>query len=552
MNVAALLLGLALGQPAEPDYYPLKSRNIKLPVVFKKDKAAIREVQLFVSRDQGATWELAANDAPPSRESFAYHAKEDGLYWFHLVEIDLKGRREPADLTKVPPDLKVLVDTAAPVVRFTDVRRLGDEVVVQWTVEEKHPDEAATKVVFRPAGAADPTPWQEVSVPESSRTGVRFNPGVPGAVVVKVTAQDLVGSKGEAVREVPAAGGTGQTTTSLSPGIVAPLPPVQTPPAAALPDTLAPLPPTGPAPVPAVPAPTFDPPTAPPVSSPMGVVQPIATGQGVAPVAAAEPRPPIATTAGPVAAAPVYVANPAAADLPRVDVINQLRFNLAYNVEQNGPSGISRVDLWVTRDDGRSWGKWSQHDGRETPIRVTLDVPGNRAVEGPYGFRLVPVSGAGLSDNAPAGGDAPDMRVVVDVTPPVIKLFQPYSEPNAPDTLVVPWEAADKNFGDEPIALDWSELPTGPWRPVAGGAGDGVVPVAGVAGGVTRRLPNSGRYAWRVPANLPTHKVYLKVSARDQAGNVSEVMTPHPVLVDLARPRVKISGIVTAPPAGRP
>lgn len=215
---------------------------------------------------------------------------------------------------------------------------------------------------------------------------------------------------------------------------------------------------------------------------------------------------------------------------------------MAYEVEQRGPSGISRVDLWVTRDDGRSWMKWSQHGGRETPVHVALDTRTNTVQEGLYGFRLVPVSGAGLSDPAPVSGDAPDMRVVVDITPPVVKIFAPESDPMQRDTLLIQWEAIDRNFGEDPITLEWSEHPNGPWRSVAATGGDGIAPATAIGGAMVKRLPNSGRYPWRVPVGLPP-KVYLKVAARDAAGNTTEVVTPAPILVDLTKPRAKITGI---------
>jgi hypothetical protein len=44
--------------------------------------------------------------------------------------------------------------------------------------------------------------------------------------------------------------------------------------------------------------------------------------------------------------------------------------------------------------------------------------------------------------------------------------------------------------------------------------------------------------------------VFLKVIARDAAGNAREVITRDPVLVDLVRPKAKISGIVG--PSGTP
>ena len=248
---------------------------------------------------------------------------------------------------------------------------------------------------------------------------------------------------------------------------------------------------------------------------------------------ASDPGPqPIAVGAG-------YAPAPAAVPQANTKHINFLRFDLQYQLE-SGPSGVSRIDLYVTRDEGRTWTRWSQHDGRESPLRVQLDARFNQQPEGDYGFRLVPVSGAGLTDGAPKAGSAPEMRVHVDVTPPMIKVFAPTADPNQRNTLVLHWEATDRNFGQDPIAIEWSEQPTGPWKPVAG---DGVVSVASQPPAMANRLPNTGTYSWVLPATLSTHQVYLKFAAWDVAGNRSEVVTPRPVLVDLTRPRVKIQGI---------
>jgi hypothetical protein len=233
----------------------------------------------------------------------------------------------------------------------------------------------------------------------------------------------------------------------------------------------------------------------------------------------------------------------------RSQVINYLAFDMSYEVESRGPSGISRVDLWVTRDDGRTWMKWSQHDGKGTSVRVNLGVPANPQPEGAYGFRVVPVSGAGLSEREPAAGDAPDLRVVVDVTSPQLDLFPPVGDPSSADTLVIQWKSSDKNFGEEPIAIEWSDKPTGPWQSVALGQ-DGVQ-LAGTMATQPRKLANTGSYAWRVPAGLPP-KVFLRVTATDAAGNHKEIITRDPVLVDLVKPRAKISGIVGPATTPRP
>ena len=70
--------------------------------------------------------------------------------------------------------------------------------------------------------------------------------------------------------------------------------------------------------------------------------------------------------------------------------------------------------------------------------------------------------------------------------------------------------------------------------------------------GSGNRVPNTGSYAWQLPASMTTHKVYLKFTAWDAAGNKSEVVTQSPVTVDLIRPRAKIQGISIGTTIPRP
>jgi hypothetical protein len=569
MNFAmTALVGLSLAQPPAADYFPMGTRTIKLPIDYKKDRKQIGLVQLYVARNGENMWAQEA-EVYPDRDAFVFTAKDDGIYWFQIVTIDRQGRKDPPDVTKEAPALKVVVDTVKPAVAFTNVRRTGEEVVVEWEVKDKYPDESGTRVYFRAAGAAE-SYWQEVTLPAGSRHGVRFPSGTSGPVVVRVVAKDLAGNVGEGLRDVPAPGGVNQVSTSmLPPNVAAPAMPPAVSPTLPPPESLAPTGPLGPAapvapPVTPVVTQPFAPPVNPNPTVPVapGSGQPIASGQGVPTSPPAEPRHPVVAagpTAPPVAGPNVLATgsgNPAVAaagvETTRAQVIGFPQFNLSYEVEQRGPSGISRVDLWVTRDDGRTWLKWSQHDGRESPlpVRVALDVRGNTQLEGLYGFRLVAVSGAGLSDPPPMSGDAPDLRVVLDVTHPVVKIFEPTSDPAQRDTLVIQWEAADRNFGDDPITLEWSEGPAGPWRPVATSGNEGVVPATAVGGAAARRVANTGRYPWRVPMGLPA-KVYLKVTARDAAGNTTEVVTPTPILIDLSKPRAKITGIGAMTPIQR-
>ncbi len=570
MNFAAALVAVSLGQPPAPnvavaDYYPINSRTIKLPIKYDKDRKAIRQVKLHVARNGENTWYQEAA-VPPDRDSFTYVAKEDGVYWFLMVEEDLQGRNIPADLTRQPPDLKVLVDTLPPRVQFTNVKRSGEEIVIEWFVDDKHPEENNTRVHFRPS--ASDSYWQEVTLPAGSKSGVRFPAGTTNPVIVRVTAYDAAGNKTEATRELGGPNAANTEVTSLSAPAT---PPVGTGIAVATNTVIPPQENLGQGPLGPIPptAPPVSPPTqhrtvvmdpaggmmpvqnviqnpAVPLSPQMGVVT---TPQQTLPTVDAHTNlvttttmpgghmggpTPVAVWTGPTTPAPPMV------EMSRVQVINYLNFDLGYELESRGPSGISRLDLWVTRDEGRTWLKWSQHDGKATNVRVNLNVPANPQPEGAYGFKVVPVSGAGLSEKEPTSGDTPDMRVVVDVTPPLLDLFPPTGDPTSPDTLVIQWKARDNNLGEEPITIEWSEKPTGPWLPVAT-AGD-VVQVA-TAVPQAKRLANTGNHAWRVPTGLPP-RVFLRVTARDAAGNTKELITRDPILVDLVKPRAKISGIV--------
>lgn len=519
MNLTALaLLALAAG-PAQPpaDVLPTKSRDLKLDIDYKPDqRKSIQQVQLCVSQDQGQSYQVM-DAVTADKDHLLFHAPADGIYWVNMVIVFRNGKRDPADVSQVAPAMKLMVDATAPVVRITNAQRAGDEVAVEWTVDEKFPDDAKTQVMYKAVGPAAVGDWQPLPAGSVAKRTAKFKPVMPGPIAVQVVAQDLAGNTGTASREVP----TGVTVGYMP---------------------AAPQPPTADSPLP------------PPALGPLGGGAPVAptlppsvpAAEPMAPAAAPPASTPLPVSAGATAPKPIDVwtgaqPQPSYQDPPsNVQFIKFARFDLQYQVD-GGPSGISRIDLYVTRDDGRSWTKWSSHDGRESPLRVRLDTPFNTQREGDYGFRLVPVSGAGLTDDAPTPGTPPEFRIHLDETPPLIRPYQPTADPTQRGALVLHWQASDRNFGKDPIAIDWSEQPTGPWKPVTGG--DGLAPAGGVPTG--NRVPNTGSYAWQLPASMTTHKVYLKFTAWDAAGNKSEVVTQSPVLVDLMRPRAKIQGIST-------
>ena len=210
---------------------------------------------------------------------------------------------------------------------------------------------------------------------------------------------------------------------------------------------------------------------------------------------------------------------------PPLTFVKDKQISIDYQVDKVGPSGIGKVDLWMTQDDGRTW-RWLADDPDLTPP-ITVDLPG----EGVYGFRIVVQSKAGLGKRGPVSGDPPEMRVEVDLTPPVAQLYAPEPDPHQRNALTITWNATDKNLTSTPVSLQWAERKDSEWHEIAS------------------NLPNTGRFTWMLPPNLP-FRVYMRLIVRDSSGNVSMAETSEPVLVDLSEPEGRITGL--ASPTRRP
>ncbi|MGL4422869.1 MAG: hypothetical protein ACRCZF_19535, partial [Gemmataceae bacterium] len=460
--VVVLFMSAVVGGPlfgqATPDYYPMNSRTVKLGIIYEATKKAkIRQTELFVSRNQGQTWEYESS-VKPDTDSFMFVAKDDGLHWFQMVTLFTDGTRDPIDVTKNGDIQKLLVDSTAPVVRLSTAQKQGEEIQVEWAIEERFLNDSKTVVSYRPAIGTE-ADWKEVP---HAKNRARFNPQSNAALIVRVTVEDLVGNTNTASREVgsPAGG----ATTSPTPAAGTSAEPARTPTLSA-PELL----------VPAITAPvvalTADMKVT-PAPSPSAVAAPAGTPPAPTPVPTTPTAPPaLASGSGagttPVSVAPMAVSPPSQPELPVAQLVNYTNLELPVSLEA-GPSGVKNMDLYVTRDDGRSWQRLSQHDGRDTNLKVNLRPRNETNVDGVYGFRIVATSGAGLSDELPRSGTVPEMRVQVDMTPPVITIYEPTTEPNQKDLLMLNWQVTDKNMGKAPVALEWSEGPSGPWKPCAG------------------------------------------------------------------------------------
>jgi hypothetical protein len=190
--------------------------------------------------------------------------------------------------------------------------------------------------------------------------------------------------------------------------------------------------------------------------------------------------------------------------------VNSKRLNFNYDLRDIGPSGVSTVDVWYTRE-GQGWQKFDRGI-QQAGGTVEVDE------EGVYGISFIPRTGFGGGKEPPAKGENPQMWVEVDTTKPSVTLIG--IQPSAGGRVLrIDWSASDKNLTRKPVVLSYAEQKTGPWIPF------------------TVPMDNTGTYVWNIPPNTPT-SMYLRVEAADQAGNLGISESESPIRVDLAQPNV--------------
>jgi hypothetical protein len=189
---------------------------------------------------------------------------------------------------------------------------------------------------------------------------------------------------------------------------------------------------------------------------------------------------------------------------------------------------VKKIEVYITQDEGQTWYKYSETLNSNPPLQ--LDLP---ARDGLYGFRMVLYSGVGQSEGPPRPGDPPDFRLLVDRTPPQINVFEPSLDPTQPNALVIRFKATDANLVPGSVALYWRSRMDQPWQPLATDPPHPSAQTAGVQ-----------ECSWIITPDVP-NSVYLRVTAKDQAGNVGEFVTRDPVTVDLNKPVARFKAITS-------
>lgn len=517
---------LSLGQ-VPSDVLITNQRALSIPVNIQESRRAeLRELVLYASNDQGRTWSQVAAMLP-TQTAFTFNAPIDGTYWLRVAVVNHQGKQEPENLYQGPPNQKVVIDTMKPLLRLKMVERQGDEIAVAWELQEDNPDWPSFRLEYQPKDGGPA--WTPIPATAGLTGQTRFRPTTPAPITVRLSMKDKAENQAFILADVmgtitttafnnpQVAQGPGAPPAPMFPGV--PAAPLSGTPAAA--DSPPPLPPIASTPT----APREAPKTFPPVP-PSAVTAPW-NAPGAKPI---EQDKVVASTQALAAAPPVPPAAAPRRELPPLRYVNHTDVTLDYELRKVGPSGVGSIDLWWTQNDGQTWELYAKDpEGMNGTAangthKRTLELPG----DGVYGFALVVKSKAGLGKPPPRAGDVPDIRIEVDTTPPVADLYVPQPDPQKINTLLLKWSARDQNLVATPIQLEWSAKREGPWQSIA------------------PPLPNTGKFAWPLPDNLPV-QVFLRMRVRDLAGNEGIAVTSDAQLVDLSEPEGRLLNVTVSP-----
>lgn len=579
----ALLTSCFQQSPTLVEEWPLNTPKFQIPIrVQNERKENIKELVLYVSKNNGKTWEVHTR-AKPNQEAFSFAATEDGPHWFSIAVVDTNGRQEPPDITKAQVGQKVLVDTKKPELKLK-AHKNGDEIQVKWEVKDSNADINSMKLECKIEGN-DSNEWIPISIKPGMDGSGTFKVQGAGMLSVRLQVSDTAGNFASIIVDV----GSAKNAVAM-PNLAAIPMPMGVPQASDLiaesnksifnpqvstiseksldtnslaSNNTVPIPPFANKPTPvnnlnvastAIPLPAGNPlpeDESPRNAQPSGVpVFPVSRGSKDLEIGTTTPTQTIPawnnSTAGPTpsgvlasSAHPPVPVNVAAQKtnetvnkrvLPSLKIVNKKQVRIDYEVAKFGPSGLGSVEIYCTTDEGQTWNLALTESSPMVDPRSLLPIKGSVVVpiaqEGvQVGYYMVVKSKAGLGKSPPVNGDLPHIRVEVDTTFPEAVLFSPLPEPGRQDSLILTWKATDRNLSANPVTMEWSDKKDGPWNPIG-----------------PNELPNTGKFNWIMPSAMPA-SVYLKLTVRDSAGNTAVAQTQEPLLIDLNVPEVNVLGI---------
>jgi len=467
----AFIIGLAAisGGPASAQEAPVFTKNTRFRIPYRYDademqKLGAKEIRLFVSYDQGSQWQFV-NRVAPQAGKFEFEAPGDGEYWFAVRTVDFQNRLHPEGVVN-SPGLKVTVDSTAPTLDIRLSQLEPGKIELHWDARDGNIDLTTLKLESIEPGTST---WQQVSIVPQATGKTSWSVPEGGVVRVRGTVGDLASNAAFSETQVQIASRVSNKVPAFQPDFSQPVA-------------------GGSSPRMGKPSNGF---SSSFVTDDVDRRPAIVRDRYAAPSTSQQ-------TSG------------------RSRLVNTPRFQIAYQVEDIGPSGLSGVEFYITENGGSKWFGYGNDPDRQSPFEVVVPR------DGEYGFVLRARSGAGLAADPPQAGEKPSIVVVVDQTPPVAQLLGAQQGQGSDlSRILIRWNASDQHLADSPVSLSYATETVGPWKPISGW------------------LANTGSFSWTIGPGVPP-RMYIRLAVRDAAGNVTRVESSQPVVVDLSKPTARI------------
>jgi hypothetical protein len=219
--LAVSCLSPAIAQaPANPPetFFPTPAFRIPFSV---PPGARVYLAKLYVSRDQGKTWQYVSQVRPEAKE-FTYTSNDgEGSYWFAVQTITPEG-------TAIPPDIRgnndgqvirVVVDSRPPTVEVTLMHGQDGTARVDWKTFDEYLAPETLNLEYRiPPG----NQWYPVYGLRKEATGSHTWSAGTQPIEVRISVQDRAGNVGRGTSSgatpggVPSTGGVAPSTSRPS------------------------------------------------------------------------------------------------------------------------------------------------------------------------------------------------------------------------------------------------------------------------------------------------------------------------------------------------
>jgi len=230
LSIAQVLTMVAAGNTPDaaqsavaalPD--PISTRQTYFAIPFEIDQIehptlGAAEIQLYVSRDRGVTWQHSTSVTPKTKH-FLFRASGDGEYWFAVRTRDRAGNHRPPIVRD--PGLRVLVDTQVPELSLQAQRDPTGRIVAKWQVNEPHINPDSLIIQYR---TGDSHAWHSVEVdpatlkPDAATSSGEvawWPPAGQGRIEIRAEVKDAAGNPNACHAQVMSIAGTAPPADSM-------------------------------------------------------------------------------------------------------------------------------------------------------------------------------------------------------------------------------------------------------------------------------------------------------------------------------------------------